>query len=123
MFIAMAPREVHRGLQEQLMKRISELEGENKKLQETVEARDADIKRLQQEKDAQKKASDAEVCAAHERAHGLLGSRGCMPLCYAAIIVWPWRGLSKARSEADWMDRWLRHALSVRLKKQTNWKH
>lgn len=52
---------LHPLLQEQLLKRVSDLEAENIKLQKGLEEKDAEIKRLQQEKDAQKKASDTEV--------------------------------------------------------------
>ena len=59
--------------QEQLLRKVGELEGEGRALQRTIEERDAALARLQQEKEAQKKASDAEV---REGGVGGAGQRG-----------------------------------------------
>ncbi|KAG2489852.1 hypothetical protein HYH03_011655 [Edaphochlamys debaryana] len=51
----------YKGMQEQLLKKVSDLESETQHLKKVIEERDAEIAKLQHEKDAQKKASDTEI--------------------------------------------------------------
>lgn len=51
----------YKGMQEQLLKKAADLEAENRQLKKTVEERDAEISKLQMEKEQQKRASDLEV--------------------------------------------------------------
>ncbi|KAG2455002.1 hypothetical protein HYH02_000827 [Chlamydomonas schloesseri] len=51
----------YKGMQEQLLKKVADLEAENGQLKKTIEERDADIVKLQQEKEQNKKSSDTEI--------------------------------------------------------------
>ncbi|GFR42177.1 hypothetical protein Agub_g2917 [Astrephomene gubernaculifera] len=51
----------YKGMQEQLMKKVSDLETETRQLKKVIEERDAEIAKLQQEKEQQKKTSDLEI--------------------------------------------------------------
>ncbi|PNH07492.1 hypothetical protein TSOC_006035 [Tetrabaena socialis] len=51
----------YKGMQEQLLKKVSDLETETRQLRKLVEERDAELARLQQEKEQQKRASDLEM--------------------------------------------------------------
>mmetsp|Transcript_7485 Transcript_7485/g.16232 ORF Transcript_7485/g.16232 Transcript_7485/m.16232 type:complete len:167 (+) Transcript_7485:253-753(+) len=51
----------YKTMQEQMTRRIAELEGENRSLRRVVEDKDVEVARLQAEKDAMRKACDAEV--------------------------------------------------------------
>ena len=65
----------YKGMQEQAIKKVSELEAENRQLKKTVEEKDAEIAKLQAEKEQQKRASDLEVSCGRVRVtlttHGL----------------------------------------------------
>jgi len=51
----------YKAMQEQLLKKVADLEADNRALKQTVEEKDGEIKRLQDEKAALKKACDVEV--------------------------------------------------------------
>ncbi|KXZ47670.1 hypothetical protein GPECTOR_33g552 [Gonium pectorale] len=51
----------YKGMQEQLMKKVADLEAETRQLKKVIEERDAEIARLQHEKEQQKKATDQEI--------------------------------------------------------------
>ncbi|GFH21104.1 uncharacterized protein HaLaN_18344, partial [Haematococcus lacustris] len=53
----------YKAMQEQLLRRIEELEGDNRGLKASLEERDQEIKKLQEGQEAQRKACDAEVSA------------------------------------------------------------
>ncbi|PNW84728.1 hypothetical protein CHLRE_03g156300v5 [Chlamydomonas reinhardtii] len=51
----------YKGMQEQLLKKVSDLEAENRQLKKVIDERDAEIVKLQQEKEQNKKSSDTEI--------------------------------------------------------------
>ncbi|GLI59367.1 hypothetical protein VaNZ11_001232 [Volvox africanus] len=51
----------YKGMQEQLLKKVADLEAENRQLKKTIEERDSEIAKIQMEKEQQKRASDLEV--------------------------------------------------------------
>ncbi|GFH24099.1 uncharacterized protein HaLaN_21826 [Haematococcus lacustris] len=51
----------YKAMQEQLLRRIEELEGDNRGLKASLEERDQEIKKLQEGQEAQRKACDAEA--------------------------------------------------------------
>ncbi|EFJ48904.1 hypothetical protein VOLCADRAFT_90652 [Volvox carteri f. nagariensis] len=51
----------YKGMQEQLLKKVADLETENRQFKKTIEERDSEIAKLQMEKEQQKRASDLEI--------------------------------------------------------------
>lgn len=79
-------------MQEQLLRKVSDLEAENNKLQGNLKEREVEIKRLQSEKDAQKKASDTEVSASLSQmlSQGISRYLGRLawPVCPVLVHTW-----------------------------------
>lgn len=79
----------YKGMQEQLLKKVSDLEAENRQLKKVIDERDAEIVKLQQEKEQNKKSSDTEVRAGGWGG-GSMVRRLCKPknqgMCMAAHV-------------------------------------